>query len=390
MNTQPKLKQKILLRDSIVKKTISEAGMQFQNDILLVTEMALYLVVPETQYNTQPLLVERNDFFEDILIEKESELSQTNNKIDSQNQVQDVKFRILNQKDFPHSIRDAVIVQNSNSQRYILIQLQNGELSVLDDQLKIVKSVLDSNLQSFYEKPAPTLEIQVSCDGYAIVQQTDRKLNIYEIDTLCSLDLKETVPIFLFKEPQQNSILDCQILHDWRKVVEENQNSIDSTLVFATITIDPCVGQSIIQIQRLWLLEKNPEMQIQRLFRIDSSQINKPLKELSNQDSDQLNAQQHFIKISTSKENPILSIYTDQQIIFLDQRKLQMINYKYNEEIDKFRAVYSNEYYQRYALTLIFRSDDATQYKLKQCQRKFHYNIIAISVSASWWAYYKI
>lgn len=79
----------------------------------------------------------------------------------------------------------------------------------------------------------------------------------------------------------------------------------------------PSREQTMVSIHRLWLQGGKAA---QQLFSLSSSLMNSSMQSV-----------QHFTNITSSWSNPILSIFTDKQLVFLDQRKLQMINYSFTQ-----------------------------------------------------------
>ena len=79
----------------------------------------------------------------------------------------------------------------------------------------------------------------------------------------------------IFNEPHHNSIIDCQLLFDWRRAAEDLE--VES-LLLATITIDPIKESTVLLIHRILIEPKSSTStqdlrQPQQIFSISSSAL---------------------------------------------------------------------------------------------------------------------
>ncbi|CDW72529.1 UNKNOWN [Stylonychia lemnae] len=348
---QVKYKSEVLLYSQIVKKLISPANIKFQDDIIIITESTIEIMFPdyEVDISCQNKVDQGNEIqnIEELIEDSKynGELKQNANGIEKVSAPYNLQLHSISKRNFSDLIRDVAIISDKNLQKHILLQTQNGQLTLLNQDLEIVKMIKMANnalQKSFQVKPCPLIEIQSLNNEFLLIQESDKKILIFDqVQFINQNQESEISPLFVYKEPNFNSIYQLKIIKDWRIGAEDlNGNGVQQSMIIATITLDPSNCQTIAQIQRLWLMEKNKSQQIQKIFKLESSIFNKQIElpAISSTNPIQNNATetiyQNFIKISEHIENPVLCFYTEKQIIFLDQRLLKMINYQYFESED--------------------------------------------------------
>ncbi len=143
-------------------------------------------------------------------------------------------------------IRDAIVVDEGQKQpRSVLVYLKSGVLMVLNNEFQLIRSLRVSS-ESFARKPAPPLEIHQSHLNFdneqgsvvVSVQSSDKVINLYSMEALRESKEKDSRPVSVFKDNLSNTIIDYQLMFDWRRALEENDQKIPDSILISTISLE--------------------------------------------------------------------------------------------------------------------------------------------------------
>ena len=91
--------------------------------------------------------------------------------------------------------------------------------------------------------PGATLVMQLcrneEGDTVLGIQETHKQIKLYDLRSLIESSSKSKACLATFSEPSSNTILDYQLLADWRRATEELEGeTLPAATVFATLTLE--------------------------------------------------------------------------------------------------------------------------------------------------------